>query len=300
MLAIMRALDEWRHFLEGAPHKVEIWTDHKNLDYFMSAKKLNHWQAEGRWASRMLSVGVQIMVTAWRIIETSHFSLPISLRFMLWEESKWKAKSGNYSNSSRGRHEMANWKTRWVWWLKHWSPLLQNLSDPLNGQKLMGSSTSEARSMFHHLDSRTPWKVEDVGASKPELLVTADVKVHQPVHLHMRSLPLDQGSKTTPDGTSRAASNSWHSVGHSERRFHCWTPAVGRPWRNHGSGGLAHQKEPLPPREHYHHCSRVRQAILQQRVEAPQSSDPSLIWPRSTIHSWIYHGSISVARDQSG
>ncbi len=64
MLAIMRALDEWRHFLEGAPHKVEIWTDHKNLDYFMSAKKLNHWQAEGRWASRMLSVGVQIMVTA--------------------------------------------------------------------------------------------------------------------------------------------------------------------------------------------------------------------------------------------
>jgi hypothetical protein len=45
MLAIMRALDEWRHFLEGAPHKVEIWTDHKNLEYFMSAKKLNHWQA---------------------------------------------------------------------------------------------------------------------------------------------------------------------------------------------------------------------------------------------------------------
>jgi hypothetical protein len=45
MLAIMRALDEWRHFLEGAPHKVEIWTDHKNLEYFMSAKKLNRRQA---------------------------------------------------------------------------------------------------------------------------------------------------------------------------------------------------------------------------------------------------------------
>jgi hypothetical protein len=48
MLAIIRALDEWRHFLAGAPHKVEIWTDHKNLEYFMSAKKLNHWQA--RWS----------------------------------------------------------------------------------------------------------------------------------------------------------------------------------------------------------------------------------------------------------
>jgi hypothetical protein len=48
MLAIIRALDEWRHFLEGATHKVEIWTDHKNLEYFMSAKKLNRWQA--RWS----------------------------------------------------------------------------------------------------------------------------------------------------------------------------------------------------------------------------------------------------------
>jgi hypothetical protein len=28
--------------------KVEIWTDHKNLEYFMTAKKLNHRQA--RWS----------------------------------------------------------------------------------------------------------------------------------------------------------------------------------------------------------------------------------------------------------
>jgi len=48
MLAIIRALDEWQHFLEGAPRKFEIWTDHKNLEYFMSAKKLNCQQA--RWS----------------------------------------------------------------------------------------------------------------------------------------------------------------------------------------------------------------------------------------------------------
>jgi RNase H-like domain found in reverse transcriptase/Reverse transcriptase (RNA-dependent DNA polymerase)/Integrase zinc binding domain/Chromo (CHRromatin Organisation MOdifier) domain len=48
MLAIMRALEEWRHFLEGAQHKIEIWTDHKNLEYFMTAKKLNRRQA--RWS----------------------------------------------------------------------------------------------------------------------------------------------------------------------------------------------------------------------------------------------------------
>ena len=41
MLAIIRALEEWRHFLEGAEHQFEIWTDHKNLEYFMTAKKLN-------------------------------------------------------------------------------------------------------------------------------------------------------------------------------------------------------------------------------------------------------------------
>jgi len=47
MLAIICALEEWRHFLEGATHPVEIWTDHKNLEYFMTAKKLNCHQA--RW-----------------------------------------------------------------------------------------------------------------------------------------------------------------------------------------------------------------------------------------------------------
>jgi len=45
MLAIIRALEEWRHFLEGATHLIEIWTDHKNLEYFMTAKKLNRRQA---------------------------------------------------------------------------------------------------------------------------------------------------------------------------------------------------------------------------------------------------------------
>jgi len=48
MLAIIHALEEWKHFLEGATHPVKIWTDYKNLEYFMMAKKLNHHQA--RWS----------------------------------------------------------------------------------------------------------------------------------------------------------------------------------------------------------------------------------------------------------
>ena len=45
MLAIMRSLEDWRHFLEGAKHQIKIWTDHKNLEYFITAKKLNCRQA---------------------------------------------------------------------------------------------------------------------------------------------------------------------------------------------------------------------------------------------------------------
>ena len=48
MLALVQALEEWRHFLEGTEHQFKIWTDHKNLEYFMSAKKLNQRQA--RWS----------------------------------------------------------------------------------------------------------------------------------------------------------------------------------------------------------------------------------------------------------
>ena len=48
MLAVVRYLKAWRHFLEGTTTKFKIWTDHKNLEYFMKAQKLNRRQA--RWA----------------------------------------------------------------------------------------------------------------------------------------------------------------------------------------------------------------------------------------------------------
>ena len=45
MLAIIKGLENWRYLLEGAYFKFEIWTDHKNLEYFMKAQKLNQRQA---------------------------------------------------------------------------------------------------------------------------------------------------------------------------------------------------------------------------------------------------------------
>uniref|UniRef100_A0A8C1X240 Gypsy retrotransposon integrase-like protein 1 n=1 Tax=Cyprinus carpio TaxID=7962 RepID=A0A8C1X240_CYPCA len=48
LLAIKLALEEWRHWLEGAKVPFEVITDHRNLEYLREAKRLNHRQA--RWA----------------------------------------------------------------------------------------------------------------------------------------------------------------------------------------------------------------------------------------------------------
>lgn len=47
-LAIVLALQEWRHWLEGAKHSFLIRTDHKNLAHVRSAKRLNSHQ--DRWS----------------------------------------------------------------------------------------------------------------------------------------------------------------------------------------------------------------------------------------------------------
>jgi len=37
ILVVIRRLENWRHLLEGAKFKFEVWIDHKNLEYFMKA-----------------------------------------------------------------------------------------------------------------------------------------------------------------------------------------------------------------------------------------------------------------------
>ena len=44
LLGIMKALKEWQHYVIG--RKFEIWTDHKNLEYFMEKRDLNRRQAQ--------------------------------------------------------------------------------------------------------------------------------------------------------------------------------------------------------------------------------------------------------------
>ena len=46
MLVVIRGLENWRHLLEDTKYKFKIWTDHKNLGYFMKMQKLNQRQAQ--------------------------------------------------------------------------------------------------------------------------------------------------------------------------------------------------------------------------------------------------------------
>ena len=48
MLSIIHALEQWRHYLEGAKHQFDIWNDHANLQWFMNRQDLNCRQAQ--WA----------------------------------------------------------------------------------------------------------------------------------------------------------------------------------------------------------------------------------------------------------
>jgi hypothetical protein len=58
LLAIVDCFKAWRRYLEGSLHTVQVFTDHKNLEYFMTTKVLNRRQA--RWAQELAGVDFKI------------------------------------------------------------------------------------------------------------------------------------------------------------------------------------------------------------------------------------------------
>ena len=48
MLAIIRALEDWRHYLKGLPQSFDIISDHRNLEYWRTTRNLTQRQA--RWS----------------------------------------------------------------------------------------------------------------------------------------------------------------------------------------------------------------------------------------------------------
>jgi hypothetical protein len=58
LLAIVDCFKTWWRYLEGSLHMVQVYTDHKNLEYFMTTKVLNRRQA--RWAQELAGVDFKI------------------------------------------------------------------------------------------------------------------------------------------------------------------------------------------------------------------------------------------------
>jgi hypothetical protein len=46
-LAVIKALGNWQHLLIGTPHKITVWTDHANLQYYRQPQKVNRRVAQG-------------------------------------------------------------------------------------------------------------------------------------------------------------------------------------------------------------------------------------------------------------
>ena len=61
LLAIIRGLEEWRHYIQGSPHTTIVLSDHKNLTYYREAKKLNRRQA--RWSLYLSEFDVKLVHT---------------------------------------------------------------------------------------------------------------------------------------------------------------------------------------------------------------------------------------------
>lgn len=55
LLAMIRAFEKWRPNLEGAPHPIQILSDHKDLECFMTTKLFN-----GRHGDNQRSFSVSI------------------------------------------------------------------------------------------------------------------------------------------------------------------------------------------------------------------------------------------------
>src|SRR5258707_5751936 len=65
LLAVFKAFKNWWHFLEGSAKVIDTVTYHKNLEYFMSSKKLSWRQA--RWAEFLAQFNMKVCITLGRL-----------------------------------------------------------------------------------------------------------------------------------------------------------------------------------------------------------------------------------------
>jgi hypothetical protein len=59
LLAMIRALEEWRHLIQGGQHTTTIYSDHKNLTYWKEPQKLNRRQAQ--WTQTLSEYDIELI-----------------------------------------------------------------------------------------------------------------------------------------------------------------------------------------------------------------------------------------------
>ncbi|KAG5726085.1 hypothetical protein E4T56_gene1635 [Termitomyces sp. T112] len=58
LLVIIEAFCQWQAYLEGSPHRIQVYSDHNNLQYFTTTKQLSRCQA--RWSETLLEYNFTI------------------------------------------------------------------------------------------------------------------------------------------------------------------------------------------------------------------------------------------------
>ena len=58
LLAVVEACKQWRHYLEGAAHRIRVITDHCNLRTFLTTKNLS--RREARWWEKLSGLDLEI------------------------------------------------------------------------------------------------------------------------------------------------------------------------------------------------------------------------------------------------
>src|SRR6201746_1456775 len=100
LLGIIRALDEWRHYVQGSPHTTTILSDHLNLTYWRSPQKLNPRQA--RWSLKLSEYDLKLVHTSRTSTIPSH---PIHRRpdLLPYDDNSFNSDKTMLSDGSFGR-----------------------------------------------------------------------------------------------------------------------------------------------------------------------------------------------------
>jgi hypothetical protein len=72
LLAVVKGLENWRHLLMGAKHKVTIYTDHTNLQYYRQPQKIN--QHVARYIPRLAEYNFKLIHKPGKYNKADHLS----------------------------------------------------------------------------------------------------------------------------------------------------------------------------------------------------------------------------------